>query len=594
MEEYDDRENSAPDAPHASDASATTTRGYFHHEPEGEEEDPQQTRYITWPGQEAEKSLILQPVAGNSKSRKMKGKMETRHGVKERATSVAALKMIARQGADEKSQLEEWKTGLMDSLTAKISQLHKMHEEAIEVQREEMEKQREHFQLEIEMLEDKIKELEEKRGGPRQKQKGRERRSTSESQIPEEEERITQSPQKERPRSATVNSEVKGPEEVRSYATVAAARPAQSLERPWTKVNYGNRKPNKAKSPLTGTTEQRGRRILFPRKIEGQHKSEADLMLALNEALQKTGIDPKVRFCRIRYAPSGSISALLTEKADAAMLLPQRSNLLIRAAKSVDDAVVGVEIMEHWQRLKVHGMSLARYLGPDKMELFKREVESSTGIALKAMPRWLVNEDRLKEQQEANNKRGSAIVITVSNDSEAKKLCANGLRFGGAVKVVEKYWEAGPGSVCMRCCGLGHERLGSCGDRPEKCLLCAGPHQASNHQCGVDGCSKKPGKLCTHVVARCANCMGNHQANFARCPARQKAELQARKGKTRKDPKILEKANNLQSQEDEGDEDADFSSNHEMDTQAEVWSKSPAEESSAELTCEGRDYTQDY
>ena len=87
--------------------------------------------------------------------------------------------------------------------------------------------------------------------------------------------------------------------------------------------------------------------------------------------------------------------------------------------------------------------------------------------------------------------------------------------------------------------------------------------------------------------------MGNHQANFARCPARQKAELQARKGKTRKDPKILEKANNLQSQEDEGDEDADGSS-HEMDTQDEVWAKSPAEESSAELTFEGRDYTQNY
>ena len=82
-------------------------------------------------------------------------------------------------------------------------------------------------------------------------------------------------------------------------------------------------------------------------------------MLVLDEALQKAGIDPKVRFCRIRYA-------LLTEKADAAMLLPQRSNLLIRVAKSVDDTVVGVEVLEHWQRLKVHGMPLARYLGVDK------------------------------------------------------------------------------------------------------------------------------------------------------------------------------------------------------------------------------------
>ena len=86
-------------------------------------------------------------------------------------------------------------------------------------------------------------------------------------------------------------------------------------------------------------------------------------------------------------------------------------------------------------------------------------------------------------------------MITVSNDSKGKKLCANGLCFKGAVKLMEKYWEAGPGLVCIRCCGIGHKRLGSCGDRPEKCLLYAGPHQASNHQSGIDGCSKKLRKL---------------------------------------------------------------------------------------------------
>lgn len=81
--------------------------------------------------------------------------------------------------------------------------------------------------------------------------------------------------------------------------------------------------------------EPRGRRILFPRKNEGQLKSEANIILALNEALQKAGIESKVRFCRVRYAPSGSISALLTEKADATMLFPQHSNLLIRAEKQL-------------------------------------------------------------------------------------------------------------------------------------------------------------------------------------------------------------------------------------------------------------------
>lgn len=121
------------------------------------------------------------------------------------------------------------------------------------------------------------------------------------------------------------------------------------------------------------------------------------------------------------------------------MLLPQWFNLLIRAAKTIDDTIVGVEILEQWQCLKVHRMSLERYLGLGKLELLRREVESSTKILLKTMPRWLIGKDRLKVQQEQSNKWGLAIVITVSSEYEAKQLIANGLRFRGAVKKVEKY-----------------------------------------------------------------------------------------------------------------------------------------------------------
>lgn len=119
--------------------------------------------------------------------------------------------------------------------------------------------------------------------------------------------------------SVTIISKIKEPKKVRSYVTVAVAKPTQSSERPWTKVNYSNQRSNKAKLPPTGTIKQCGRKIYFLCKMEGQHKSEADLMLALNEALQKTRINPKICFCYIRYVPLGSISALLTEKADTAM-----------------------------------------------------------------------------------------------------------------------------------------------------------------------------------------------------------------------------------------------------------------------------------
>ena len=162
-------------------------------------------------------------------------------------------------------------------------------------------------------------------------------------------------------------------------------------------------------------------------------------MLPLNKALQKAGVETNVQFSQVRYAPSGSIFALLTKKTDGTMLLPQQSNLLIRAVKTVDDAIKGVEVLKQWQRLKVHGMSLDRYFGPGKMGFLKREVESSTRILLKATPRWLINESRLQKQQKTSNKRGSAIVITVNNENVVKQLIASDLRFGGAVKKVEKF-----------------------------------------------------------------------------------------------------------------------------------------------------------
>lgn len=67
-------------------------------------------------------------------------------------------------------------------------------------------------------------------------------------------------------------------------------------------------------------------------------------------------------------------------------------------------------------------MLLKRNLGPEKMELLKRKVESLTGILLKTMPCWLINEKRLKKQQEVNYKCEFAIVITVSSENEAKRL----------------------------------------------------------------------------------------------------------------------------------------------------------------------------
>lgn len=77
--------------------------------------------------------------------------------------------------------------------------------------------------------------------------------------------------------------------------------------------------------------------------------SETDIMLALNKALQKAGEGLDIQFCQVRYTLSGVISVFLAKKRNAGLLIPRLSNILSRAAKTVDPTVVGVEILKHWQ-----------------------------------------------------------------------------------------------------------------------------------------------------------------------------------------------------------------------------------------------------
>ena len=52
-------------------------------------------------------------------------------------------------------------------------------------------------------------------------------------------------------------------------------------------------------------------------------------MLVLNEVLQGAGVEPQIHFGRIRYAKSGAISALLSERAYVGMILPKFETLLL-------------------------------------------------------------------------------------------------------------------------------------------------------------------------------------------------------------------------------------------------------------------------
>ncbi len=105
MEEYEDVGSNAliaydgSDATDATDATAATRGGQ-------EQEEGRQILQITYQKElqternELGNPGVLKPTSGNAAIQK--AKTDTRHGVKERSTNLTALRMIARQGADEK------------------------------------------------------------------------------------------------------------------------------------------------------------------------------------------------------------------------------------------------------------------------------------------------------------------------------------------------------------------------------------------------------------------------------------------------------------------------------------------------------------
>ena len=149
--------------------------------------------------------------------------------------------------------------------------------------------------------------------------------------------------------------------------------------------------------------------------------------------------------------------------------------------------------------------------------------------------------------------------------------------------MVEKYWEAGPGSVCMSCAGVGHDRLGKCGDRAIQCVSCAGAHRVENDRCGVTGCTIKMGKICTHITPKCANCGGNHQATAFKCPARLKAQAEAWREKAKK-PQAKDKQPVTFAASEEEPEAG--SSEMEVDTLITLWAKSHRQQASELISLE--------
>lgn len=103
-------------------------------------------------------------------------------------------------------------------------------------------------------------------------------------------------------------------------------------------------------------------------------------MLTLNGVLEKVEESLKTRFWWVKYLLSRAVSAFFIKKSNTGSVIYQFSNILIQVAIIIDQAIIKVEILEHLHRLKMHRMSLKKYLDKKSMEVLKCEVKSSTSI----------------------------------------------------------------------------------------------------------------------------------------------------------------------------------------------------------------------
>ncbi len=283
------------------------------------------------------------------------------------------------------------------------------------------------------------------------------------------------------------------------------------------------------------------RRVLFTR--ENSIKSTksvniSDLLLAINLAIKRCGLPEHIRLLRLWETPSGAISGLLKEKASAEMLISAKEEIL-KAAKKLDSSISSFQAAEQWYSLRIHTVSLERYLNSTGMKILKEEIKSTNGLNLPNSPRW-INQKRAEERFNNNEIAFSTIVIKVRSKIIADGLIAKGIEFGGKRHTIELFQEMKQDTICQKCSKYGHNSYNAC-QNDLKCNFCEGDHETKDHKCTLKGCTTLTGKICTHTLIKCINCNGtSHFANSSYCPKRLEILEKMRNDKKKESLKLQE------------------------------------------------------
>ena len=261
--------------------------------------------------------------------------------------------------------------------------------------------------------------------------------------------------------------------------------------------------------------------LVLTRPIKALSIEVENVIPAINRALHKGAIhDASIE--RLRCTETGRFLGITSPTSTLQGLLQHR-DLMLRAARMVFDAFSDVMPQQKWRWVKIHNISLVRYMGKTAggLHLLREELEAeNSGVSIPADIRWL---SRAKVQARYQELKGgtSTVVAAVLGDATFSRVCKSDVRLFGRRYEVEAFEEARPDAFCNRCSRWGHVAP-HCSAAP-RCSICAEEHTMQDHRCPAEGCRAGRGRGCSHTTTRCANCKGPHGARADACAAKKEA-----------------------------------------------------------------------
>lgn len=124
--------------------------------------------------------------------------------------------------------------------------------------------------------------------------------------------------------------------------------------------------------PVKGNS-QIERRILLPHRsgvLLRDPRDALDIAYKQNITLSAAKVSSNIRIQWLNYNEKDNLSGLMTSTSTSIMLLPKHRELILKAARQLDQDITKAMRDQRWQKIRVHGVELSRYSQEEAMDSY--------------------------------------------------------------------------------------------------------------------------------------------------------------------------------------------------------------------------------